>query len=128
MLAWIKKYSRNQKVSYRAFSLHISLALLQRFADFPADSDLRQTSASLLVAIVTGRLQDKSPSVRAHALECLADLLDLAGGCCRCLLGLSHRCPSTLILHKSHLFQPQPPSRRCRRRCLRRWRSRAAAR
>uniref|UniRef100_A0A673XRJ3 Condensin-2 complex subunit D3 n=1 Tax=Salmo trutta TaxID=8032 RepID=A0A673XRJ3_SALTR len=81
-IKWLFDYSRQAKVAYRMFALDVSMALLEqpeREANENLDAELVSflSHRFLVHNMVFGRRSDASPTVRGHALTCLAQCLDL---------------------------------------------------
>uniref|UniRef100_A0A673XFC8 Condensin-2 complex subunit D3 n=1 Tax=Salmo trutta TaxID=8032 RepID=A0A673XFC8_SALTR len=79
-IKWLFDYSR--QVAYRMFALDVSMALLEqpeREANENLDAELVSflSHRFLVHNMVFGRRSDASPTVRGHALTCLAQCLDL---------------------------------------------------
>ncbi|XP_062994944.1 condensin-2 complex subunit D3 [Elgaria multicarinata webbii] len=81
-MAWLYRYSRNDKISYRVFALDAAVALLdlpERDQDMGALSEEQQTFLKhkfLVQVMVFGRCSDKSPTVRSKALSSFAHCLE----------------------------------------------------
>uniref|UniRef100_A0A8C8GSX4 Condensin-2 complex subunit D3 n=1 Tax=Oncorhynchus tshawytscha TaxID=74940 RepID=A0A8C8GSX4_ONCTS len=81
-IKWLFDYSRQSKVAYRMFALDVSMALLEqpeREANENVDTELVSflSHRFLVHNMVFGRRSDASPTVRGHALTCLAQCLEL---------------------------------------------------
>uniref|UniRef100_A0A8C7JL56 Condensin-2 complex subunit D3 n=1 Tax=Oncorhynchus kisutch TaxID=8019 RepID=A0A8C7JL56_ONCKI len=81
-IKWLFDYSRQSKVAYRMFALDVSMALLEqpeREANEDVDAELVSflSHRFLVHNMVFGRRSDASPTVRGHALTCLAQCLEL---------------------------------------------------
>uniref|UniRef100_A0A8C7VMP7 Non-SMC condensin II complex subunit D3 n=1 Tax=Oncorhynchus mykiss TaxID=8022 RepID=A0A8C7VMP7_ONCMY len=81
-IKWLFDYSRQSKVAYRMFALDVSMALMEqpeREANENVDAELVSflSHRFLVHNIVFGRRSDASPTVRGHALTCLAQCLEL---------------------------------------------------
>ncbi|XP_017580409.1 condensin-2 complex subunit D3 [Pygocentrus nattereri] len=79
---WLYNYSQNTRVVFRMFALDVAMVLLgldEREADDSLSPELAvYLSHRFLVRnIVFGRRSDVSPTVRGHALHCLARCLEL---------------------------------------------------
>ncbi|XP_072526463.1 condensin-2 complex subunit D3 [Salminus brasiliensis] len=79
---WLYNYSQNTKVAFRMFALDVAVALLgqdEREADESLSPDLAVylSHRFLVHNIVYGRRSDVSPTIRGHALHCLAQCLEL---------------------------------------------------
>ncbi|KAI7810837.1 condensin-2 complex subunit D3 isoform X1 [Triplophysa rosa] len=82
LVKWLHNYSRNNKVAFRMFALDIAMALLEqdeRDVDDTVDPDMAVflSHRFLVHNIVYGHRNDISPTVRGHALHCLALCLEL---------------------------------------------------
>ncbi|XP_065110750.1 condensin-2 complex subunit D3 isoform X2 [Paramisgurnus dabryanus] len=82
LVKWIHNYSRNNKVAFRMFALDVAMVLLEqdeRDVDDTVDPGLAVylSHRFLVHNIVYGHRNDVSPSVRGHALHCLAQCLEL---------------------------------------------------
>uniref|UniRef100_A0A8D0HCF3 Condensin-2 complex subunit D3 n=1 Tax=Sphenodon punctatus TaxID=8508 RepID=A0A8D0HCF3_SPHPU len=81
-VAWLYRYSRNTKISYRVFALDVALALLNQ-DERELDSSLSQEHQRLLKhkflvqIMVFGRCSDKAPTVRSKALSSFAQCLEM---------------------------------------------------
>uniref|UniRef100_A0A4W5NL74 Condensin-2 complex subunit D3 n=1 Tax=Hucho hucho TaxID=62062 RepID=A0A4W5NL74_9TELE len=81
-IKWLFDYSRQSKVAYRMFALDVSMALLEQ-PEREANEDLDAELVTFLPHrflvhnMVFGRRSDASPTVRGHALTCLAQCLEL---------------------------------------------------
>ncbi|XP_053087025.1 condensin-2 complex subunit D3 [Pangasianodon hypophthalmus] len=79
---WLYNYSLNTKVAFRMFALDVAMVLLaqeEREADEALEPDLAAylSHRFLVRSVVYGRRSDISPTVRAHAMHCLAQCLEL---------------------------------------------------
>uniref|UniRef100_UPI003AAC27D5 condensin-2 complex subunit D3 n=1 Tax=Centroberyx gerrardi TaxID=166262 RepID=UPI003AAC27D5 len=81
-IKWLFNYSRHSKMVYRLFSVDVAMVLLER----PERSAEERLSPELLPflphsfliqSLLFGRRADASPTVRGHALACLAQCLEL---------------------------------------------------
>ncbi|XP_010892297.2 condensin-2 complex subunit D3 isoform X3 [Esox lucius] len=81
-IKWLFDYSRHAKVTYRMFALDIAMVLLEQ-PEREGDENLAPELVSFLPHkflvhnMVFGRRSDTSPTVRGHALTCLAQCLEL---------------------------------------------------
>ncbi|KAJ6656043.1 hypothetical protein lerEdw1_004449 [Lerista edwardsae] len=80
-IAWLYRYSRNSKISYRVFALDVALALLdlpERVPDpaLPESQQAFLTHRFLVQVMVFGRCSDKAPTVRGKALSSFAQCLE----------------------------------------------------
>lgn len=81
-IKWLYNYSRNNKVAFRMFALDVSMVLLEqteRDVDDTVDPELAVflSHRFLVHNIVYNHRNDVSPTVRGHALHCLAQCLEL---------------------------------------------------
>ncbi|KAM9449550.1 condensin-2 complex subunit D3 [Clarias gariepinus] len=79
---WLYNYSLNTKVAFRMFALDVVMVLLaqeEREPDEGLESDLVPylSHRFLVRSVVYGRRSDVSPTVRAYAMHCLAQCLEL---------------------------------------------------
>lgn len=80
-IKWLLNYSTHSKVAYRMFALDIAIALLEQ-PEREAEDSLSPELAIFLPHkflvhdMVFGRRSDVSPTVRGHALACLAQCLE----------------------------------------------------
>ncbi|KAG7313918.1 hypothetical protein KOW79_022414 [Hemibagrus wyckioides] len=79
---WLYNYSLNIRVAFRMFALDVAMVLLaqeEREADETLEADLAGylSHRFLVRSVVYGRRSDVSPTVRAHAMHCLAQCLEL---------------------------------------------------
>ncbi|KAF7686726.1 condensin-2 complex subunit D3 [Silurus meridionalis] len=79
---WLHNYSLNTRVAFRMFALDVAMVLLaqeEREADGALEPDLALylSHRFLVHSVVYGRRSDVSPTVRAHAMHCLALCLEL---------------------------------------------------
>ncbi|XP_060720583.1 condensin-2 complex subunit D3 [Tachysurus vachellii] len=79
---WLSNYSLNTRVAFRMFALDVAMVLLaqeEREADESLEPDLATylSHRFLVRSLVYGRRSDVSPTVRAHAMHCLAQCLEL---------------------------------------------------
>ncbi|TSN95725.1 Condensin-2 complex subunit D3 [Bagarius yarrelli] len=79
---WLFNYSLNTRVAFRMFALDVAMVLLaqeEREADATLEPDLASylSHRFLVRSVVYGRRSDVSPTVRAHAMHCLAQCLEL---------------------------------------------------
>ncbi|KAJ7996928.1 hypothetical protein DPEC_G00223600 [Dallia pectoralis] len=82
-IKWLFDYSRHAKVAYRMFALDMAMVQLaqpEREAGAGLDPELVSflPHKFLVHHMVFGRFSDSSPSVRGHALTCLARCLELS--------------------------------------------------
>ncbi|CAL8334207.1 unnamed protein product [Lota lota] len=80
---WLSGYSRHSKMVYRLFAVDVVMVLLQqpeRAAPLggAAEVGLLLPHRYLVQSLLFGRRADSSPTVRGHALSCLAQVLELA--------------------------------------------------
>uniref|UniRef100_A0AAY5EYD2 Condensin-2 complex subunit D3 n=1 Tax=Electrophorus electricus TaxID=8005 RepID=A0AAY5EYD2_ELEEL len=80
---WLHSYSHSPRVAFRMFALDVALVLLAK--EEQEDSDALPPELApylshrfLVHHLVYGRCSDLSPTVRGHALHCLAQCLDLS--------------------------------------------------
>ncbi|TRY56494.1 hypothetical protein DNTS_008784 [Danionella cerebrum] len=82
IVKWLYNYSLNSKVTFRMFALDVTMVLLER-SEREVDDTVGPELAVFLSHrflvhnIVYSRHTDISPSVRGHALHCLAQCLEL---------------------------------------------------
>ncbi|KAL0994528.1 hypothetical protein UPYG_G00123530 [Umbra pygmaea] len=81
-IKWLFEYSRHSKVAYRMFAMDVAMVLLEqpeRDPDENLDPELVTflPHRFLVHNMVFGRRSDASPTVRSHALTCLAQCLEL---------------------------------------------------
>nr|XP_033774995.1 condensin-2 complex subunit D3 isoform X2 [Geotrypetes seraphini] len=81
-IAWLYKYSKNTKISYRVFALEVVIALLdlperQLHSSVPPEHQKFLQHKFLMQAMVLGRCSDKAPTVRSKALSCFAQCLEM---------------------------------------------------
>ncbi|XP_066516034.1 condensin-2 complex subunit D3 isoform X2 [Hoplias malabaricus] len=81
-IKWLYNYSQNTRVAFRMFALDVAIVLLgldEREVDDSVNSELALCLSHrfLVQNIVFGRRSDVSPTVRGHALHCLAQCLEL---------------------------------------------------
>ncbi|XP_030077819.1 condensin-2 complex subunit D3 isoform X2 [Microcaecilia unicolor] len=81
-LAWLYKYSKNTKISYRVFALEVVMALLdlserQLDGSVPPEHQKFLQHKFLIQSMVLGRCSDKAPTVRSKALSCFAQCLEM---------------------------------------------------
>ncbi|MCJ8749257.1 hypothetical protein PDJAM_G00174220 [Pangasius djambal] len=81
-IKWLYNYSLNTRVAFRMFALDVAMVLLaqeEREADEALEPDLAAylSHRFLVRSVVYGRRSDISPTVRAHAMHCLAQCLEL---------------------------------------------------
>ncbi|XP_066495469.1 condensin-2 complex subunit D3 [Tiliqua scincoides] len=80
-IAWLYRYSRNNKIPYRVFALDVALALLDLPERFP-DTTLSESQQAflkhrfLVQVMVFGRCSDKAPTVRSKALSSFSQCLE----------------------------------------------------
>uniref|UniRef100_A0A672SVU2 Condensin-2 complex subunit D3-like n=1 Tax=Sinocyclocheilus grahami TaxID=75366 RepID=A0A672SVU2_SINGR len=82
IIKWLYSYSRNNKVAFRMFALDVALVLLEqseRDVDDTVDPELAVflPHRFLVHNIIYNHRNDVSPTVRGHALHCLAQCLEL---------------------------------------------------
>uniref|UniRef100_A0A672MDN0 Condensin-2 complex subunit D3 n=1 Tax=Sinocyclocheilus grahami TaxID=75366 RepID=A0A672MDN0_SINGR len=82
IIKWLYSYSRNNKVAFRMFALDVAMVLLEqseRDVDDTVDPELAVflPHRFLVHNIVYNHRNDVSPTVRGHALHCLAQCLEL---------------------------------------------------
>ncbi|XP_016299020.1 condensin-2 complex subunit D3-like isoform X2 [Sinocyclocheilus anshuiensis] len=82
IVKWLYSYSRNNKVAFRMFALDVAMVLLEqseRDVDDTVDPELAVflPHRFLVHNIVYNHRNDVSPTVRGHALHCLAQCLEL---------------------------------------------------
>ncbi|XP_073698531.1 condensin-2 complex subunit D3 [Garra rufa] len=82
IVKWLYSYSRNNKVAFRMFALDVSMVLLEqseRDVDDTVDPELAVflPHRFLVHNIIYNHRNDVSPTVRGHALHCLAQCLEL---------------------------------------------------
>ncbi|XP_053126164.1 condensin-2 complex subunit D3 isoform X2 [Hemicordylus capensis] len=80
-IAWLYRFSRNNKVSYRVFAIDAAMALLdlpERVPDPPLSEEQQAflKHKFLVQVMVFGRCSDKVPTVRSKALSSLAQCLE----------------------------------------------------
>uniref|UniRef100_A0A3B1JDT2 Condensin-2 complex subunit D3 n=1 Tax=Astyanax mexicanus TaxID=7994 RepID=A0A3B1JDT2_ASTMX len=81
-IRWLHNYSQNNRVAFRMFALDVTVVLLgvdEREADESLITDLAVylSHRFLVHNIIYARCSDISPTVRGHALHCLAQCLEL---------------------------------------------------
>ncbi|KAM6969947.1 condensin-2 complex subunit D3 [Aplochiton taeniatus] len=81
-IKWLFDYSRQSKVAFRMFALDVAIALMEqpeRAAEDSLDPELAPylPHKFLVQNLLFGRRSDVSPTVRGHALTCLAQCLEL---------------------------------------------------
>ncbi|KAM3865358.1 condensin-2 complex subunit D3 [Diretmus argenteus] len=81
-IKWLSGYSRHTKMVYRLFSVDVVMVLLEQPERSPEESvDPELTPflphKFLIQSLLFGQRVDASPTVRSHALACLAQCLDL---------------------------------------------------
>ncbi|XP_051558295.1 condensin-2 complex subunit D3 isoform X1 [Myxocyprinus asiaticus] len=82
LVKWLYNYSRNNKVAFRMFALDVAMVLLEQ-----SERDMEDTMDPELAVFLSHRFlvhnivyshrNDVSPTVRGHALHCLAQCLEL---------------------------------------------------
>ncbi|KAI2668597.1 Condensin-2 complex subunit D3 [Labeo rohita] len=82
IVKWLYSYSRNNKVAFRMFALDVAMVLLEqseRDVDDTVDPELAVflSHRFLVHNIIYNHRNDVSPTVRGHALHCLAQCLEL---------------------------------------------------
>uniref|UniRef100_A0A8C2B589 Condensin-2 complex subunit D3 n=1 Tax=Cyprinus carpio TaxID=7962 RepID=A0A8C2B589_CYPCA len=82
IVKWLYSYSRNNKVAFRMFALDVAMVLLEqseRDVDDTVDPELAVflPHRFLVHNIIYNHRNDVSPTVRGHALHCLAQCLEL---------------------------------------------------
>ncbi|XP_059409917.1 condensin-2 complex subunit D3 isoform X2 [Carassius carassius] len=82
IVKWLYSYSRNNKVAFRMFALDVALVLLEQRewdVDDTVDPELAVflPHRFLVHNIIYNHRNDVSPTVRGHALHCLAQCLEL---------------------------------------------------
>ncbi|XP_043098978.1 condensin-2 complex subunit D3 [Puntigrus tetrazona] len=82
IVKWLYSYSRNKKVAFRMFALDVAMVLLEqseRELDDTVDPELAVflPHRFLVHNIIYNHRNDVSPTVRGHALHCLAQCLEL---------------------------------------------------
>ncbi|XP_067259126.1 condensin-2 complex subunit D3 [Chanodichthys erythropterus] len=82
IVKWVYNYSRNNKVAFRMFALDVAMVLLgqsERELDDTVDPEMAVflSHKFLVHNIVYNHRNDVSPTVRGHALHCLAQCLEL---------------------------------------------------
>uniref|UniRef100_A0A8C1CBU3 Condensin-2 complex subunit D3 n=1 Tax=Cyprinus carpio carpio TaxID=630221 RepID=A0A8C1CBU3_CYPCA len=82
IVKWLYSYSRNNKVAFRMFALDVAMVLLEqseRDVDNTVDPELAVflPHRFLVHNIIYNHRNDVSPTVRGHALHCLAQCLEL---------------------------------------------------
>ncbi|XP_067297852.1 condensin-2 complex subunit D3 isoform X2 [Pseudorasbora parva] len=82
IVRWLYKFSQNNKVAFRMFALDVAMVLLkqsERDVDDTVDPELAVflSHRFLVHNIVYNHRNDISPTVRGHALHCLAQCLEL---------------------------------------------------
>ncbi|XP_054853805.1 condensin-2 complex subunit D3 [Eublepharis macularius] len=80
-IAWLYRYSCNNKISYRVFALDVALALLEFPEREPGDTLSEEQQAFLkhkflVQVMVFGRCSDKASTVRSKALSSFAQCLE----------------------------------------------------
>uniref|UniRef100_H9G4I1 Condensin-2 complex subunit D3 n=1 Tax=Anolis carolinensis TaxID=28377 RepID=H9G4I1_ANOCA len=101
-IAWLYRFSLNNKISYRVFAIDAALALLdlpEREPDVTLSEEQQKFMKHkfLVQVMIFGRCSDKAPAVRSKALsgfaqcleanatsntECIQELLQVNGFCC----------------------------------------------
>uniref|UniRef100_A0A8C1CDK0 Condensin-2 complex subunit D3 n=1 Tax=Cyprinus carpio carpio TaxID=630221 RepID=A0A8C1CDK0_CYPCA len=129
IIKWLYSYSRNNKVAFRMFALDVALVLLEqseRDVDDTVDPELAVflPHRFLVHNIIYNHRNDVSPTVRGHALHCLAQCLELgsqnATKCVHELFSNSKYITTlwklyneeTLTLFKKHVSDPKTNARK----------------
>uniref|UniRef100_A0A8C9T0G2 Condensin-2 complex subunit D3 n=1 Tax=Scleropages formosus TaxID=113540 RepID=A0A8C9T0G2_SCLFO len=81
-IKWLYGFSLHSKVAYRMFALDVVMALIEQperqpEVSLPAELVPYLQHRFLIQVMVFGRRSDRAPTVRAHALACLAQCLEL---------------------------------------------------
>ncbi|XP_030643580.1 condensin-2 complex subunit D3 [Chanos chanos] len=103
-IKWLYVYSLHTKVAFRMFALDVAMVLLEqpeREAEpsLPPELSVFLPHKFLVQSMIFGRRSDPSPTVRGHALHCLAQCLELPShNATKCVQELF----STSTLRKSH--------------------------
>uniref|UniRef100_A0A8C2JYC7 Condensin-2 complex subunit D3 n=1 Tax=Cyprinus carpio TaxID=7962 RepID=A0A8C2JYC7_CYPCA len=122
IVKWLYSYSRNNKVAFRMFALDVAMVLLEqseRDVDDTVDPELAVflPHRFLVHNIIYNHRNDVSPTVRGHALHCLAQCLELgsqnATKCVHELFSNSmYITTETLTLFKKHVSDPKTNARK----------------
>uniref|UniRef100_A0A8C1CFZ5 Condensin-2 complex subunit D3 n=1 Tax=Cyprinus carpio carpio TaxID=630221 RepID=A0A8C1CFZ5_CYPCA len=122
IVKWLYSYSRNNKVAFRMFALDVAMVLLEqseRDVDNTVDPELAVflPHRFLVHNIIYNHRNDVSPTVRGHALHCLAQCLELgsqnATKCVHELFSNSmYITTETLTLFKKHVSDPKTNARK----------------
>uniref|UniRef100_A0A673LFW2 Condensin-2 complex subunit D3 n=1 Tax=Sinocyclocheilus rhinocerous TaxID=307959 RepID=A0A673LFW2_9TELE len=122
IVKWLYSYSRNNKVAFRMFALDVAMVLLEqseRDVDDTVDPELAVflPHRFLVHNIVYNHRNDVSPTVRGHALHCLAQCLELgsqnATKCVHELFSNSmYITTETMTLFKKHVSDPKTNARK----------------
>uniref|UniRef100_A0A8C2CT10 Condensin-2 complex subunit D3 n=1 Tax=Cyprinus carpio TaxID=7962 RepID=A0A8C2CT10_CYPCA len=116
IIKWLYSYSRNNKVAFRMFALDVALVLLEqseRDVDDTVDPELAVflPHRFLVHNIIYNHRNDVSPTVRGHALHCLAQCLELGSqNATKCVHELFSN--KTLTLFKKHVSDPKTNARK----------------
>uniref|UniRef100_A0A673LIA9 Condensin-2 complex subunit D3 n=1 Tax=Sinocyclocheilus rhinocerous TaxID=307959 RepID=A0A673LIA9_9TELE len=122
IIKWLYSYSRNNKVAFRMFALDVALVLLEqseRDVDDTVDPELAVflPHRFLVHNIIYNHRNDVSPTVRGHALHCLAQCLELGSqNATKCVHELfsnsKYITTETLTLFKKHVSDPKINARK----------------
>uniref|UniRef100_A0A8C2GSV3 Condensin-2 complex subunit D3 n=1 Tax=Cyprinus carpio TaxID=7962 RepID=A0A8C2GSV3_CYPCA len=122
IIKWLYSYSRNNKVAFRMFALDVALVLLEqseRDVDDTVDPELAVflPHRFLVHNIIYNHRNDVSPTVRGHALHCLAQCLELGSqNATKCVHELfsnsKYITTETLTLFKKHVSDPKTNARK----------------
>uniref|UniRef100_A0A671K990 Condensin-2 complex subunit D3 n=1 Tax=Sinocyclocheilus anshuiensis TaxID=1608454 RepID=A0A671K990_9TELE len=122
IIKWLYSYSRNNKVAFRMFALDVALVLLEqseRDVDDTVDPELAVflPHRFLVHNIIYNHRNDVSPTVRGHALHCLAQCLELGSqNATKCVHELfsnsKYITTEALTLFKKHVSDPKINARK----------------
>uniref|UniRef100_A0A8C1NZT2 Condensin-2 complex subunit D3 n=1 Tax=Cyprinus carpio TaxID=7962 RepID=A0A8C1NZT2_CYPCA len=118
IVKWLYSYSRNNKVAFRMFALDVAMVLLEqseRDVDDTVDPELAVflPHRFLVHNIIYNHRNDVSPTVRGHALHCLAQCLELGSqNATKCVHELFSNNEETLTLFKKHVSDPKTNARK----------------
>ncbi|KTG03872.1 hypothetical protein cypCar_00022389 [Cyprinus carpio] len=130
IVKWLYSYSRNNKVAFRMFALDVAMVLLEqseRDVDNTVDPELAVflPHRFLVHNIIYNHRNDVSPTVRGHALHCLAQCLELGSqNATKCVHELFSNSAQTMLesgrseheetltLFKKHVSDPKTNARK----------------